>query len=184
MQFYQLFSIFKNLIMKEAPCTRDFVFYSEKAENYAEADIFWSKEYNKILAELTSSIHAEDNPSISLAIDSAVNLGISMAVRRIKQLAIFSEPTTRRQVIKEIQKGHHNGRWVLRLAQWDQRKDPYGFEILEKCKQLDVEEIRIKANEAKDEIEEIQKYHTQAEAIARGQDLVIKYYKKQIKDIS
>ncbi len=91
----------------------------------------------------------------------------------------FANPQSRAQVIDKLKKDKVEGAWIEILENWNVQEDPYGVKVLLKCKEADIKEIKAKAVEEKDPNKKKQ-IEIQAEAIGKGQDLIISFYSSQI----
>lgn len=150
---------------------------AQSVQRYSQEDILWSKEYQDAFSELGLRVGADNNPTFALQISMGISHGIAETTARIGQLAEMRNPQKRKELAEKIQKGELPERWFMRLASWNIQEDPCGIQVLKQCRQAELDEIHAKRRGTKNEIEEIWLLRTE-EAVAKGQDLIINYYKK------
>jgi len=151
---------------------------TQETAQYAEKQVFEGRPFKKAVNAISSKLGAE-NPQTQEAAQNMVKQGVEMAISRIRLLPAFSNPDSRKEILDKLKQDKVEGAWVDILANWDVSSDPYGVNVLVKCKDKDIEEINFKAKKTKTTQEEEQA-KLQAQAIAKGQDIIIDYYRKQI----
>ncbi|KKR51324.1 MAG: hypothetical protein UT84_C0001G0009 [Candidatus Curtissbacteria bacterium GW2011_GWA1_40_16] len=153
--------------------------YTEAAKDYAAKGAGNSPQFKMAVAEIGRKLGADQNPEAKEAAENLIKQGIGMITQKISLLPAFANPESRAQVIDKLKKDKIRGAWIEIFNNWNVQEDPYGEGVLERCKQADIEEIMAKATQEKDPNKKKQ-IEIQAEAVAKGQDLVINYYKSQI----
>ncbi len=150
---------------------------SREVSRYIAQDLVLNSACAKALGEIESNVGAKENFEIEMVINDALQRGIIMADLRVKQVVLFSDPEIKKNIIDMIRSGEiSNGRWLLRLASWDTRKDPLGLNALEACKRKDVEDVVTRNIGQINGIDKIRLQGAEAEAVEKGEELVIEYY--------
>ena len=157
----------------------ELTFLVHKVQRYTQEDILWSQEYREANQELGLSMGADKNGLIGLRIQQGILHGINETNARMALLPDMKDPQKRKKIVEQVKQGTLPSRWITRLAAWDTINDQYGLAILEQCKQAELEEIDAQRRNTTDEIEEIRLIQ-QRQAVDRGQNLVINYYKSII----
>ena len=152
--------------------------YTEAAKDYAAKGAGNSPQFKMAVAEIGRKLGADQNPEAKEAAENLIKQGIGMITQKISLLPAFANPESRAQVIDKLKKDKIKGAWIEILENWNVQGDPYGEDVLERCKQADIKEIKAKAAQEKDPNEKKQ-LQLQAEAIGRGEDLIISYYISQ-----
>lgn len=151
---------------------------TQETAQYAEKKVFEGSPFKKAVNAISSKLGAE-NPQAREAAQNMVKQGVEMAISRIRLLPAFSNPDSRKEILDKLKQDKVEGAWVDILANWDVPSDPYGISLLAKCKNKDIEELYFKAKKTKTTQEEEQ-VKLQAQAITKGQDIIINYYRAQI----
>ena len=151
---------------------------TQETAQYAEKKVFEGSPFKKAVNAIIGKLGTE-NPQAQEAAQNMVKQGVEMAISRIRLLPAFSNPDSRKEILDKLKQDKAQGAWVDILANWDVSADPYGVSVLTKCKVKDIQEINFKAKNTKTAQEEEQ-VKLQAQAIAKGQDIIIDYYRKQI----
>ena len=152
---------------------------TDSTKKYAESGVKESDSFKKIVQKIALKMADSENPQIMEAVTGYVEQGVGLATRIINLLPAFSKPEARPAILAKLKADKVEGAWVEILANWNVSGDPYGIGVLNQCKKKDIEEIIAKAKDAKNEQQEAQ-IKFQAEAVGKGQDLIIAYYKRQI----
>lgn len=153
--------------------------YTEAAKEYASREAENSPQFKMAVAEIGRKLGSDQNPEANEAAENLIKQGIGMITHKISMLPAFANPESRQKVLDDLKKAKAKGVWIGILENWNVQGDPYGEDVLERCKQADIEEITAKASEEKDPNKKKQ-IEVQAEAIGKGQDLIISYYRSQI----
>lgn len=152
---------------------------TDATKKYAESSVKESDGFKNIVQKIALKMGDGTNPQIVEVATGYVEQGVGLATRIIGLLPAFSRPEARPEILAKLKANKVEGAWLDILANWNVSGDPYGIGVLRQCKAKDVEEIMAKAKDAKSEQQESQ-IKLQAEAVGKGQDLIINYYRKQI----
>lgn len=164
---------------REAQPQPPIIRYTEAAKEYAAKEAENSPQFKKTVAEIGRKLGSDQNPDAKEAAENLIKQGIGMITSKIGMLPAFVNPENRPQIMEKLKKDKVEGAWIEILNNWNVQGDSYGVDILEKCKQADIEEIIAKTSEEKDPNKKKQ-IQIQAEAIGKGQSLIIDYYRSQI----
>lgn len=147
--------------------TKEFVEKIEEHETFKKAR-------NSVLGKLGNiSPEAKENAG------KMVKSGTGMAMQRIGLLPAFANPEKRKEILEQFKQEKVEGAWIDILASWNVASDPNGIGVLEACKKNDIAEIKSKISEAENDEQKAQ-IQIQADAISKGQDIVINFYKKKL----
>ena len=152
---------------------------TDATKKYAEEGVKESDGFKKTVQKMALKMGDGENPQIKEAVTGYVEQGVSLATRIISYLPAFSKPEARPEILAQLKEAKQEGPWIDILANWNVNGDPYGIGVLRQSKAKDVEEIMAKAKDAENENQEAQ-IKLQAEAVGKGQDLIINYYRAQV----
>ncbi len=149
--------------------------YTEAAKEYAAKEAENSPQFKMAVAEIGRNLGSDQNPKAKEAAENLIKQGIGMITHKISMLPAFANPENRAQIMEKLKKDKVEGAWIDILNNWDINRDRYGVNVLQRCKDADLEELMAKARSEKDPNKKKQ-IEIQAKAIEKGQDLIINFY--------
>ncbi len=164
--------------MEREPQVPPIVRFTEAAKSFASNEAPKSPQFKMAVAEIGRKLGSDQNPEAKESAENLIKQGIGMITHKISMLPAFSNPQSRTEIIDKLKKDKVEGAWIEILNNWNVQEDAYGVDILERCKQADIEELMARADETSDPNQKEQ-IKIQAEAIGKGQDLIISYYRSQ-----
>ncbi len=120
--------------------------YTEATKVYASKEAENSPQFKMAVAEVGRKLGSDQNPEAEEAAENLIKQGISMITHKVGMLQAFANPENRPQVIDTLKKEKVTGAWIEILNNWNVQGDPYGEDVLERCKQADIEEFAAKAD--------------------------------------
>lgn len=150
-----------------------------ETKKFAE-DIENNPAFKEIKNQVVSKLGEGDKTKLDEAATNLVKNGVAQALGHIGLLPAFSNPEAKQQILDQLKNDKQEGSWIEIMSNWNVGSDPFGVSLLEQCKHADIGDFIEKAGKDAESPEQKEQIKTQADAMAKGQDLIISHYKSQV----